>query len=96
MASSAVPPSVRIQAADDPIIVTMRRLLQAREDGDVVSLAQGVVSWAPPECALVAAEQNVRASFASSYGNDDGDEERRRRRADREETSRMSAAFSKR
>ena len=49
MASSAVPPSVRIQAADDPIIVTMRRLLQAREDGDVVSLAQGVVSWAPPE-----------------------------------------------
>ena len=77
MASSAVPPSVRIQAADDPIIVTMRRLLQAREDGDVVSLAQGVVSWAPPECALVAAEQNVRASFASSYGNDDGDEELR-------------------
>ena len=68
----AAAPSPRVRATDEPIIVVMRKLLQGTVG--VKSLAQGIVAWSPPEAALKQAENNVRASFASAYGNDDGDD----------------------
>ena len=54
--------SRRVRGTDAPIIVTMKELMKGKKD--VLSLAQGVVHWEPPEKAMAMA----RSSEANSYG----------------------------
>jgi hypothetical protein len=63
--------SERIRRTDDPCIVEMQRML--RGTTDVLSLAQGVVHWKPPQDALDAAVHFLNTDpRAHSYGADDG------------------------
>jgi aromatic aminotransferase len=63
--------SARVLATDDPVIVATKAMIASSgRAGDVLSLAQGVVHWAPPARALAAAtaalERDPRAACA--YG----------------------------
>lgn len=53
-----------------PQIVTMQQMLRGKTD--VLSLAQGIVHWAPPPDALAAARDAVGLPETSLYGADDG------------------------
>lgn len=56
---------------DAPCIVKTKRLMSDRPGA--VSLAQGVVHWQPPSCALQKASQLLQEEAAiSSYGPDEG------------------------
>jgi len=71
--SSAVP-STRVGATDAPCIVTMQTMLARHKEreGGILSLAQGIVHWAPPEEALAAARRAVEDADTNSYTSDDG------------------------
>eukprot|EP00966_Prymnesium_polylepis_P165569 3827277-Prymnesium_polylepis.1 len=62
--------SQRIQATDTPCIVAMQQMLRGKTD--VLSLAQGIVHWPPPQEALTAAQAAVMETSTSLYGADDG------------------------
>ena len=66
--------SRRVAATDAPCIVGMRAILRDCPR-DVLSLAQGIVHWSPPEQALARAEAAVRLPQTSLYGADGGDVE---------------------
>ena len=55
---------------DAPVIVKMQQMLRGKED--VLSLAQGIVHWSPPEEALQAARAAVGEPSVSLYCADDG------------------------
>ena len=58
--------SERVIATDEPCIVKTKQMADGVED--VVSLAQGIVHWMPPDSALTAAMHLVKSPSASSYG----------------------------
>ena len=62
--------STRIEATDVPCIVQMQQMLRGKTD--VLSLAQGIVHWAPPEEAVAVARAAVGLPETSLYGADDG------------------------
>lgn len=62
--------SRRIRSTDTPCIVTMQQMMRGREG--VLSLAQGIVHWAPPAEALASAMSAVEETSTSLYGADDG------------------------
>lgn len=62
--------SRRMQATDTPCIVTMQQMMRGREG--VLSLAQGIVHWSPPQSALEAAAASALDASTSLYGADDG------------------------
>ncbi|KAG1677998.1 hypothetical protein FOA52_000793 [Chlamydomonas sp. UWO 241] len=64
--------SARIAATDAPIIVTTKRLMASCPGA--VSLAQGIVYWGPPPCALATAADLLREGGAglSGYGPAEG------------------------
>lgn len=62
--------SRRIAQTDTPCIVAMQQMMRGREG--VISLAQGIVHWSPPEAALEAAKSAVMEPQTSLYGADDG------------------------
>eukprot|EP00899_Mesostigma_viride_P007278 jgi/Mesvir1/16551/Mv10092-RA.1 len=62
--------SQRIEKTDDPVIVKTGRWMQSA-DG-VLSLAQGIVHWKPPESALTQASAAVTEISSSKYCPDDG------------------------
>eukprot|EP00242_Pyramimonas_sp_CCMP2087_P007166 CAMPEP_0198202990 /NCGR_PEP_ID=MMETSP1445-20131203/6219_1 /TAXON_ID=36898 /ORGANISM="Pyramimonas sp., Strain CCMP2087" /LENGTH=385 /DNA_ID=CAMNT_0043874175 /DNA_START=211 /DNA_END=1368 /DNA_ORIENTATION=+ len=64
------PLSKRIAATDPPCIVQMQKMLAGKKD--VLSLAQGIVYWQPPEAALEAAAKSITEPRVSMYGADDG------------------------
>ena len=63
-------PSKRIRATDEPCIVAMQRMLRGKQG--ILSLAQGIVHWAPPPGALAAARQAADEPESNAYGADDG------------------------
>ncbi|EOD41505.1 hypothetical protein EMIHUDRAFT_53483, partial [Emiliania huxleyi CCMP1516] len=62
--------SKRVRATDTPCIVQMQQMLRGREG--VLSLAQGIVHWPPPEAALAAGVAAMGERSTSLYGPDDG------------------------
>lgn len=70
LASMSLRPSKRIRATDEPCIVAMQRMLRGKEG--ILSLAQGIVHWAPPEAALAAAARAATEADSNAYGADDG------------------------
>jgi len=64
--------SGRIQATDTPCIVTMQKMLASAPRDDILSLAQGIVHWRPPDDALARARDAVGEPDTSKYGADDG------------------------
>eukprot|EP00898_Chlorokybus_atmophyticus_P003042 jgi/Chlat1/3739/Chrsp259S03885 len=71
--AAAPPPptfSKRIVATDPPCIIQMQRLMRGTEG--VMSLAQGIVHWTPPQKALDAAAAAISDPLTSKYGADDG------------------------
>eukprot|EP00850_Spirogloea_muscicola_P021539 SM000253S09028 [mRNA] locus=s253:40424:43594:+ [translate_table: standard] len=62
--------SRRVLATDEPCIVQMQELLRGATD--VISLAQGIVHWAPPTEALQEAKEAVFKPSVSGYAADDG------------------------
>ena len=62
--------SSRMSATDVPCIVQMQQMLRGKSD--VLSLAQGIVHWSPPELALAAGRAAVMEGDTSLYGADDG------------------------
>mmetsp|Transcript_39875 Transcript_39875/g.55411 ORF Transcript_39875/g.55411 Transcript_39875/m.55411 type:complete len:437 (-) Transcript_39875:114-1424(-) len=62
--------SKRIKSTDAPCIVEMQRMLAGTED--VMSLAQGIVHWAPPAVALNEAMDNVTNPRVHQYAPDIG------------------------
>jgi len=60
----------RAVETDAPVMVKIQELLRGATD--VMSLAQGVVYWQPPESALDKIEKIVREPTVSKYGSDDG------------------------
>lgn len=62
--------SRRMQATDTPCIVTMQQMMRGRQG--VLSLAQGIVHWSPPQSALEAAAASALDASTSLYGADDG------------------------
>ena len=62
--------SARISATDVPCIVQMQQMLRGKTD--VLSLAQGIVHWPPPEQALAAGRAAMLEPDTSMYGADDG------------------------
>ena len=57
-------------ATDVPCIVQMQKMLRGKTD--VLSLAQGIVHWTPPETALAAGRAAMNEPDTSLYGADDG------------------------
>ena len=55
-----------MQATDEPCIVKVKQLMEGVEG--VVSLAQGVVHWSPPQRAMDAAIEAASTTAAHSYG----------------------------
>eukprot|EP00897_Mesotaenium_endlicherianum_P005426 jgi/Mesen1/4911/ME000245S03965 len=75
-APAASPPlSKRILATDEPVIIQMRELIQGAKD--VLSLAQGIVYWKPPQEAIERAQAVAGDASVSAYGVDDGNVELR-------------------
>lgn len=68
--SEELRPSKRIRLTDEPCIVAMQRMLRGKEG--IMSLAQGIVHWAPPAAALEAARKAAEEPDTNSYGADDG------------------------
>lgn len=66
----AAPLSRRIQQTDAPCIVKTKKLMAGREG--VLSLAQGVVHWPPPEEAVTSAAAMANSLAVHSYGPDEG------------------------
>ena len=62
--------SRRIADTDAPVIVGMQQMLRGKEG--VLSLAQGIVHWAPPDEALQAARAAMDETDTSLYCADDG------------------------
>ena len=58
--------SDRVSATDEPCIVKTKQLMEGIEG--VVSLAQGVVHWSPPQRAIDAAVKAAGSPVAHSYG----------------------------
>lgn len=77
MLSLALTPCLPLQRAegtDAPTIVAMQTMLARHQyrEGGILSLAQGIVHWAPPESALAAARAAVEEPDSSLYTADDG------------------------
>eukprot|EP00933_Yihiella_yeosuensis_P025323 TRINITY_DN19671_c0_g1_i1.p1 TRINITY_DN19671_c0_g1~~TRINITY_DN19671_c0_g1_i1.p1 ORF type:complete len:465 (-),score=65.34 TRINITY_DN19671_c0_g1_i1:108-1502(-) len=70
MASAVPPPSKRIRRTDEPCIVAMQRMLRGKEG--VISLAQGIVHWAPPSQVAEAVSKVASLPEANAYCADDG------------------------
>ena len=62
--------SQRIAATDAPCIVQMQQMLRGKSD--VLSLAQGIVWWPPPETALAAGRTAMVEPDSNLYCADDG------------------------
>lgn len=62
--------SRRVAATDDPVIVKTKQLMAGSQG--VISLAQGVVHWPPPQSALDAAAAALQDPAVSQYGPCDG------------------------
>ncbi|KAG8053218.1 hypothetical protein GUJ93_ZPchr0001g30873 [Zizania palustris] len=60
----------RAVETDAPVMVKMQELLRGNKD--VMSLAQGVVYWQPPESALNKVNKLLWEPSISKYGSDDG------------------------
>lgn len=60
----------RALETEAPVMVKIQELLRGATD--VMSLAQGVVYWQPPEAALSKVEKIIREPSVSKYGADDG------------------------
>ncbi|ONM29542.1 Pyridoxal phosphate (PLP)-dependent transferase superfamily protein [Zea mays] len=60
----------RAVETDAPVMVKIQELLRGAKD--VMSLAQGVVYWQPPESAMAKVEKIIREPTLSKYGSDDG------------------------
>ncbi|PAN32548.1 hypothetical protein PAHAL_5G495800 [Panicum hallii] len=60
----------RAVETDAPVMVKIQELLRGATD--VMSLAQGVVYWQPPESAMNKIEKIIREPAVSRYGSDDG------------------------
>ena len=58
--------SERVLATDEPCIVKTKQMMEGV--AGVVSLAQGVVHWAPPQSALDAARDAAGSAAAHAYG----------------------------
>jgi len=68
-AAAPIPaPSRRALATDAPVIVAPKALIAAAGRPDVLSLAQGVVHWAPPGAAVAAAASAGAGRGAHLYG----------------------------
>lgn len=63
--------SGRITATDDPVIVLTKAMI-AGAPRDVLSLAQGIVHWQPPEMALESGRELFATPAAHQYGPDEG------------------------
>uniref|UniRef100_A0A7S0LII8 Aminotransferase class I/classII large domain-containing protein n=1 Tax=Coccolithus braarudii TaxID=221442 RepID=A0A7S0LII8_9EUKA len=63
--------SQRVALTDTPCIVQMQQMLRACKR-DVLSLAQGIVHWPPPDSALQAAQESLLSPQTSMYAADDG------------------------
>ena len=59
-----------MEVTDAPVIVSMQQMLRGKEG--ILSLAQGIVHWSPPEEALQAARAAVDEPNTSLYCADDG------------------------
>lgn len=68
--SSMVPPSKRIRLTDTPCIVTMQKMLKGKEG--IISLAQGIVHWAPPLAVTTAVAAALEEKDTHGYSADDG------------------------
>ncbi|CAE8593448.1 unnamed protein product, partial [Polarella glacialis] len=64
------PPSKRIRQTDEPCIVAMQRMLKGKEG--ILSLAQGIVHWAPPPAVAEAVIAAAGEPDTYAYGADDG------------------------
>eukprot|EP00873_Tetraselmis_striata_P044831 jgi/Tetstr1/465095/TSEL_009823.t1 len=62
--------SQRVLGTDPPIITKTKALMAGAQD--VMSLAQGIVHWAPPEAAVAAATQALQGSQVHQYGPTEG------------------------
>lgn len=60
----------RVLGTETPVMVQMQELLRGATD--VISLAQGVVHWQPPEEALAKIKSLIDEPTTSHYGADDG------------------------
>ncbi|CAL4965621.1 unnamed protein product [Urochloa decumbens] len=60
----------RAVETDAPVMVKIQELLRGATN--VMSLAQGVVYWQPPESAMNKIEKIIREPAVSKYGSDDG------------------------
>lgn len=58
--------SERVIATDEPCIVKTKSMMEGVEG--ILSLAQGVVFWSPPERAIKAATEACSTPLANSYG----------------------------
>lgn len=67
--------SERVLATDEPCIVKTKQMMEGV--ADVVSLAQGVVHWTPPQAALDAARDAAGSAAAHAYGPAQGSPELR-------------------
>ncbi|CAJ1390612.1 unnamed protein product [Effrenium voratum] len=65
-ASEVLRPSKRIRVTDEPCIVAMQRMLRGKQG--ILSLAQGIVFWKPPEEATEAARRAAQEPDTNSYG----------------------------
>lgn len=69
-AAGMVEASRRVRSTDAPCIVQVQRWLRGKVD--VLSLAQGVVHWAPPPQAIRSASDAIASGRSNGYGSDDG------------------------
>ena len=70
MSFSTPPVSKRILATDEPCIVQMQKMMAGKEG--VLSLAQGIVHWKPPQSVGEAARTALEEDDTNSYCGDDG------------------------
>eukprot|EP00931_Biecheleriopsis_adriatica_P115663 TRINITY_DN91432_c0_g1_i1.p1 TRINITY_DN91432_c0_g1~~TRINITY_DN91432_c0_g1_i1.p1 ORF type:complete len:445 (-),score=96.31 TRINITY_DN91432_c0_g1_i1:4-1218(-) len=63
-------PSKRIRHTDEPCIVAMQRMLRGKEG--IMSLAQGIVHWAPPQAVIEAVAAAAHEPDTNAYCADDG------------------------
>jgi aspartate/methionine/tyrosine aminotransferase len=64
--------SKRVMATDEPCIVKTKAMMANVQD--VVSLAQGVVYWTPPDSAVAIAQAACGTALAHSYGPANGNQ----------------------
>ncbi|KAJ1459703.1 pyridoxal phosphate-dependent transferase [Pelagophyceae sp. CCMP2097] len=63
-------PSPRMIQTDAPVIVTLQKMMKGKEG--ILSLAQGIVHWAPPVSAVDGALEAISSGVAHKYGADEG------------------------